>query len=80
MSQQALVDTSASPFDDGLAIQKTPAESGDHVLLMDDFYLVVYVNNVDNDVVGTVVIRTMQNGDQVSFSDTRKIADKHQIL
>ena len=39
------------------------------MLLMGEFYLVIYVNDVDNDVVETVVLKTMQNGDQVAFGD-----------
>ena len=50
------------------------------MLLMGEFYLVIYVNDVDNDVVETVVIKTMHTDDQVAVGDKRNIADKHQIL
>ena len=50
------------------------------MLLMGEFYLVIYVNDVDNDVVETVVIKTMHIDDQVAVGEKRNIADKHQIL
>jgi len=45
-----------------------------------DFYLAIYVNDVDNDVVETLVVRLMRDAERVPFTDKRKIAYKQQML
>jgi len=50
------------------------------MLLMDEFYLAIYVNDVDNDVVETVVIKTMYDGKQPARNDKRNVVEKHPIL
>ena len=50
------------------------------MLLIDEFYLAIYVNDVDHDVVETVVIKTMHDGKQPACNDKRKVVEKNQIL
>jgi len=48
--------------------------------MMRDFYLAIYVNDVDNDVVETSVVKNMRDAERVPCTDKRKIADKQQML
>ena len=48
--------------------------------MMRDFYLAIYVNDVDNDVMETLVVKNMRDAERVPCTDKRKIADKQQML
>ena len=50
------------------------------ILMMRDFYLAIYVNDVDNDVMETLVVKNMRDAERVPGTDKRKIADKQQML
>jgi len=44
--------------------------------MMRGFYLAIYVNDVDNDVIEAVVIKLLNSAEQTPYIDKRKLVDK----